>query len=234
MKNIFGQERDESDQHWISVSDLMAGLMVIFLFIAISYIRPIVEKQDIIRDIVIAWETSEKDIYDALKREFKDDLPKWNAELDQKTLTIRFKAPDVLFDQALSKLKPEFELIIADFFPRYINVLYRFKAAINEVRIEGHTSSEWSVQAPVDVAYIKNMDLSQARTRAVLEYALQLPALGPTKDWIIKNTTANGLSSSRIILGPDGKEDAELSRRVEFRVRTNVKEQIVRVIEAVQ
>ena len=92
----------------------------------------------------------------------------------------------------------------------------------------GQAKSQWTWRILI------NMELSQARTRAVLEYALQLPALGPTKNWTIKQTTANGLSSSRIILGPDGKEDAELSRRVEFRVRTNVKEQIVRVIEAVQ
>ena len=27
----------ETEEHWISISDMMAGLMVIFLFIAISY-----------------------------------------------------------------------------------------------------------------------------------------------------------------------------------------------------
>lgn len=234
MKEIFGQDSDTSDEHWISVSDLMAGLMVIFLFIAITYIRPIVETQNKIRDIVVAWKSSEKDIYDALKREFKNDLPKWNAVLDEKTLTIRFQAPDVLFDQALSTLKPKFKLIIADFFPRYIRILFRYKSVIEEVRIEGHTSSEWSGQEPVDVAYFKNMELSQARTRAVLEYAIQLPGLGRTKGWAIKYATANGLSSSRIILGPDDREDAVRSRRVEFRVRTNTKEQIIRVIQTVQ
>ena len=42
---VFTRRRSESDndESWLSVSDLMAGLMVIFLFIAITYIRPLAE-----------------------------------------------------------------------------------------------------------------------------------------------------------------------------------------------
>lgn len=45
MEKLFGRRAAPDDEHWMSVSDLMAGLMVIFLFIAITYIRPIVEIQ---------------------------------------------------------------------------------------------------------------------------------------------------------------------------------------------
>lgn len=231
---MFGDNSSDGDQQWLSVSDLMAGLMVIFLFIAITYIRPIVEKQDIIRDIVTAWETSEKNIYEALKQEFREDLPRWNAELDRKSLTVRFKAPDVLFQEGSSKLKPRFEGIISDFFPRYVNVLFRFKSNIEEVRIEGHTSSGWYENATTDEAYIHNMKLSQERTRAVLGFALHLPEVEPKVDWVRKNLTANGLSSSHIIQRDDGNEDPDRSRRVEFRVRTNAKDRIVQVIETIK
>ncbi len=234
MNKLFGDSPGGTDQHWISVSDLMAGLMVIFLFIAITYIRPIVEKQDVIRDIVTAWETSERDIYEALEREFRDDLPRWNAKLDRKSLTIIFKAPDVLFEEGSSVLKPRFERIISDFFPRYINVLFRFKNNIEEVRIEGHTSSGWYEIATTDEAYIHNMRLSQERTRAVLKFALKLPKVEPNADWVREHLTANGLSSSQIIQRQDGSEDPEQSRRVEFRVRTNAKDKIVQVIETIR
>ena len=38
--------------------------------------------------------------------------------------------------------------------------------------------------------------------------------------------TANGLSFSHPILNEDGTENADLSRRVEFRIRTNAEKQL--------
>lgn len=229
---VFGVKSENEEEHWISVSDLMAGLMVIFLFIAITYIRPIVETQNKIREIVITWNASEVDIHKALESEFKDDFSKWNAELDRKTLSIRFKSPDILFDPSTAELKPDFREILVDFFPRYIDVLYRFRHAIAEVRIEGHTSSEWLGAASEEDAYFKNMALSQARTRSVLEYSLGLAEVKSLKIWARDYITANGLSSSQTVIH-NGVENKVLSRRVEFRVRTNVKEQIVKILETV-
>ena len=69
------------------------------------------------------------------------------------------------------------------------------------------------------------MELSQDRTRAVLQYCFSL-----MKDedvlWLKGLVTANGLSSSHLILTKSGEEDKDLSRRVEFRVRTNAEKQL--------
>ncbi|TYC49380.1 OmpA family protein [Rhodobacterales bacterium] len=248
MKNLFGTSQGQGESEWISVSDLMSGLMVIFLFIAIVYIRPLVEQkeraiqdkeelaavQQTIKEIAVAWSESEVSIYEELQKEFERDLERWNAELEKETLTIRFRAPDVLFDRNRADLKPEFQNIISDFFPRYVRVLSQFEDAIDEVRIEGHTSSEWNVNTSPVEAYFNNMELSQARTRAVLEYALKLDGVEPFRLWCLSHVTANGLSSSRLVSKTDGSEDANASRRVEFRVRTNAKEQIVKVVETIQ
>lgn len=233
LGNILGQRSRDQEDHWISISDLMAGLMIIFLFIAITYIRPIVETQNKIRDIVITWNASEVDIHKALKDEFTRDLKRWNAEIDRKTLSIRFKAPEVLFGSATSELKPKFKEILTDFFPRYIEVLYNFRHAIAEIRIEGHTSSEWIGAASTDEAYFENMALSQSRTRSVLEYSLGLEDVARRKSWPRDYITANGLSSSQVII-KNGQEDRTASRRVEFRVRTNIKEMIFRILETVK
>ena len=233
LEQILGRGSRSDDEHWISVSDLMAGLMVIFLFIAITYIRPVVETQNRIRDIVVAWKDSEVEIYKELQREFKEDLPRWHAELDRETLSIRFRAPDVLFDAGTANLQPEFRSILDDFFPRYLKVLHEFQDAIAEVRIEGHTSSEWEGAADDDEAYFRNMALSQARTRSVLEYALGLPLVAPFKEWAQAHLTANGLSSSQLVYR-SSQEDKIQSRRVEFKVRTNSKEQIIRVLETIE
>ena len=229
-QNIFSAAGTCDDEHWISVSDLMAGLMIIFLFIAITYIRPAQDERDTVRDIAVAFQEAEENLYRALWEEFQDDLPRWGASLDRKTLSIRFKAPEVLFDAAEVTLKEQFKEIIVDFFPRYIAVLRRFQKNIAEVRIEGHTSSEWGETSSEDEAYFKNMKLSQGRTREVLAYSLSLPHIQPHKGWIIKKLTANGLSSSHVII-KNGSENKDLSRRVEFRVRTNAKQQMVRILE---
>ena len=230
VNHIFGKNKPENGGYWISVADLMAGLMVIFLFIAISYIRPIENTQNTIKSIVATWNDSETQIYVALEKEFRDDFPHWNAELDNETLTIRFNSPEILFDTASPDLKPEFREILSDFFPRYLRVLENFREAIEEVRVEGHTSSIWEGALSPDDAYFRNMELSQARTRTVLAFGLQLPASQPFKDWAHRLLTATGLSSSRLILR-NGEEDSARSRRVEFRVRTNAKRQIVQIIE---
>jgi len=233
VNQLFDANKRGNDGQWISIADLMAGLMVIFLFIAISYIQPIENTQDKIRTIAAAWNESEVHIHTALEQEFRDDFSRWNAELERESLTIRFKSPEILFESATHQLKPKFREILSDFVPRYFRVLEGFKDAIEEVRVEGHTSSIWEGANSPYEAYFQNMELSQARTRAVLEYGMQLPASEPFRDWARRHLTATGRSSSRLIL-TNGVEDAARSRRVEFRVRTNAKRQIVQIIETLE
>jgi len=230
---LFGSTGRSEETQWISISDLMAGLMIIFLFIAITYIRPVLDKHQDIRSIVISWNEKEDDIYKSLVTEFEGDLDKWNAEIDRTTLSIRFKNPEVLFDAAEATLKPTFRDILDDFFPRYVRVLRRFGDVIEQVPIEGHTSSEWVGAISVDHAYFRNMELSQARTRSVLEYGLQIIGTTAYKEWARGLITANGMSSSRLEY-TDGVEDRARSRRVEFRVVTNTKERILDVLRTVE
>ena len=248
MTDLHDVEHPDDGGEWISVSDLMAGLMLIFLFIAIVYIRvQVAEKeraiektrelaqvQSQVQEIVVTWQRSSERILDALHAEFEDDLPRWNAEIVPKDITIRFKAPEVLFDRGTAALKPEFEVILDDFFPRYLDVLSRHLDVIEEVRIEGHSSSEWmDGMEPLD-AFFENMRLSQDRTRTVLRHSLQLEAVEPNRAWATAKVTANGLSSSRLVLSDTGEEDREASRRVEFKVRTKTEQQIVRILETMQ
>lgn len=220
-------------EHWISISDMMSGLMMIFLFIAISYMLKILREKEQIKEIAVTYNRLQTDLYNDLEEEFRDDLPKWNAIIDRQTLSVRFESPDVLFERGDFVIKPVFKEILADFFPRYVSILTRekYKDDIDEIRIEGHTSSEWRFDVHPDVAYFRNMELSQNRTRSVLEFVLSLPdeRVSTRRDWLKKFLTANGLSSSKLIL-VNGVEDKVASRRVEFRVRTNAEKRIVKII----
>ena len=102
---------------------------------------------------------------------------------------------------------------------------------ISEIRIEGHTSSEWSGEISQEDSYILNMELSQNRTRSVLQYVLSIPDIAPIREWLKMHLTANGLSSSKLIANHHGKENPEESRRVEFRVRTDIEKVVDELLE---
>ncbi|MBK1721330.1 OmpA family protein [Thiocystis violacea] len=219
----------EDDSHWLVVSDLMATLMMIFLFLSVLYMAQVERTHLVETEVRTTAAESRQAIYRALDDEFRDDLPRWNAELVEATLTLRFREPDVLFDRSSSRIKPEFEAILRDFLPRYLAQLSAFEGVIREIRIEGHTSSEWSADTTPLQAYFLNMDLSQQRTQAVLKFAYGLEGLAG-ETWFRDRVAAVGLSSSRLVYDRDGHEDAEASRRVEFSVLTNFESKLLEPI----
>ena len=97
-----------------------------------------------------------------------------------------------------------------------------YRESIEEIRIEGHTDS--------DGGYLYNIQLSQDRAREVLDYCLSLVETSTEYeemvDWVKFKITANGLSYSHPIFNADGSENKDLSRRVEFKVRTNAEKQL--------
>ena len=216
----------------LSLGDLMAGLLLIFVLLLSFVMLDLMEKEKRQLEIAETYESLREDLYIDLKREFEKDLVKWKAILDKDKLSVRFREPKVLFAQGKAEVQLAFKEILDDFFPRYIRILKRPKYVndIAEIRIEGHTSSEWSEEVSPEEAYILNMELSQDRTRSVLQYVLQIPEISGNGDWLKQYLTANGLSSSKLITNPDGTQNSEESRRVEFRVRTNAEKQLDKII----
>ena len=224
----------------LSLGDLMAGLLLIFVLLLSFVMLDLMEKEERdneinkrLLEIFTDYVTLRENLYKDLKSEFEEDLPKWNAVLDREKLSVRFREPTVLFKQGEAEVQFAFKEILDDFFPRYIRILKHpdYVNEIAEIRIEGHTSSEWSEIVSQQDAYILNMELSQDRTRSVLQYVLQIPAVSSHRDWIQQYLTANGLSSSKLIAHSDGTQNREESRRVEFRVRTNAEKQLEKIKE---
>ena len=220
---------------WSSISDLMSALMMVFLFISVSYAYQVsnqaveIEEKNVrISDIVGEYQDYRHLIYDDLSDTFGDRLDEWDAEIDEDTLSIRFRNPLLLFSAGKSDITPEFDVILRDFWPDYVNIMMKYDPIIREVRIEGHTSSEWGA-ASVDESYFNNMSLSQARTRTALR-ACYSHTPETRLQWVRERVTANGMSFSRpIFLG--GEEDAERSRRVEFTVVVDSKQKLDEILE---
>lgn len=137
----------------------------------------------------------------------------------------------MLFAQGSSSLTSKFQNILDNFSPRYLGVLDQFKSDIQEIRIEGHTSSHWNNDTSADEAYFNNMALSQSRTRAVLHYIVGLDVVQKIYvNWVKSYIAAVGYSSSKLVFDAYGNEDEAKSRRVSFRVITNAEIQIRKIL----
>jgi len=210
----------------LSIGDLMAALLLIFVLLLASTLLKLQGEFETKSQVAERYTAIKEDIYKELIIEFKDDLKKWNAEIDPKDLAIRFQEPDVLFETNQFSLKNAFKTILKDFFPRYVKVISKpkFKDNIEEIRIEGHTDNVGS--------YYHNMELSQNRTRSVLTFVLESTLDNDTdKQWVKENLTANGLSFSKPIADNNTDVGRYRNRRVEFRIRTNAEKQIDEILK---
>ena len=220
----FLSSSSKEDDTWISAADMMAGLMMIFLFIAIIYIQNISKYFDDVSDV-------RDEICTDLSNEFAADLERWDMTICEGGLLIRFQS-DSNFDRASSLLSPDFEKLLDSFIPRLFGVIWQYKDSVSELRIEGHTDSTVrSWDSPL-TGYIYNTKLSQDRSRNVLSYALNQPNIITNNNylsWAFSSITAHGMSSSDLI----SKDDVELyekSRRVEFRIKTKAEDALLDLV----
>lgn len=219
---------------WMSVSDLMTGLMVIFLFIAVAYMSKVDENQTVLKDFV---ETKHQ-LHDKLVNEFKGDTAKWKMSIDG-DLSMKFNNPSVLFAQGSYQLTDEFKQILDEFLPKYFNILLNdsLRSHIQEIRIEGHTDDLAAYSFDPD-PYISNIILSQQRSLSVMRYFLASDtyrSYNPQQQALLRYWfTVNGLSYGKPldangnlinpIENPKAEMDRDKSRRVEFRIVTTDKD----------
>ena len=110
------------EREWMNISDMMSGLMMIFLFIAISFMIEVEEdknkaeelaqeykkSQDSIKEIVVTYQASQQMLNQDLYSEFKDDLERWGAEITKDNI-FRFNSPEVLLEQEAVKYQESSE-----------------------------------------------------------------------------------------------------------------------------
>ena len=212
---------------WMSVSDLMAGLMVIFLFMAVAYMIQVQDNQSVLTEYV----ETKKDLHEKLVKEFAGDTARWVASIGT-DLSMKFKNPEVLFASGRFEVTDSFKHILNEFIPRYLDILLNdsLHDKIKEIRIEGHTDDEPAPQYHPD-PFIGNTMLSQLRAVSVLHHIRLMPAYKQytqeQRERLEFWFTANGLSYGRA-LDDNGEYvyksrlriNRPKSRRVEFRIVT--------------
>lgn len=220
---------------WSSISDLMSALMMVFLFISVSYAyqvkkqsEELEEQRAKISDITTDYVDQKEEIYKSLISKFGPKLDEWKAVLDKDTLTLRFNDPALLFQPGSSEITPRFNLILEEFWASYVDILSVHSSAVREVKIEGHTSSEWA-GSTLDESYFNNMELSQERTRSTLRKCYDLTPVD-MREWVRSFVTANGMSFSRPIFDDRKEEDVVRSRRVEFTIVVDSKSRLKEIM----
>ena len=234
-----------------AVADMMSGLMMVFLFVAVAFmlnqqgvtqeaqrqrdraeeLNQEIERQNAaMRAIAELAEKSREQINAELNQAFAADFARWDAELLQDN-TVRFKAPEVLFQSGRADLTRDYRVILDAFFPRYVAILYRHREDIEAVRIEGHTSSDWQDSLDLSERFLRNMELSQARALATLNYCYPLVRNPERSAWLRGALVGNGRSFGRLIRDARGREDGLASRRVEFKVVTRAESRLYQILD---
>jgi len=133
-----------------------------------------------------------------------------NINIDKNSGSLRL-ASNILFDKGSAVLKDEAKTELKQAFEEYIGALVtnpKIKPHLDRIIIEGHTDS--------DGGYLYNLDLSQKRAFAVMNYLLSLDF---AKEHNIKPLM---IASGRAYLDAvlvDGIEDKDASRRIEIKFR---------------
>ena len=71
MKSLFGENTNyiqDTEEQWLSVSDLMSGLMIVFLFIAITYMRTVKQENTKMREVAVAYQENQVSIYERIQK----------------------------------------------------------------------------------------------------------------------------------------------------------------------
>jgi len=146
--------------------------------------------------------------------------------IDKKNGSLRL-ASNILFDKGSAQLKEAAKAQLAKNFVNYITVLMgnrNIAPHIDKIIIEGHSDSDGS--------YLYNLNLSQQRAYAVMNYLLTL-------DYIKKNNIKSKLVASGRsyldVIKVNGREDKDASRRIEVKFRLKNEDamyEIERILDA--
>lgn len=231
---------EEETSYWISYSDLMAALLLVFILLLLGSLfvskgefeekeQELIAKEQALQamtDELEALDTSLKGIVGvrgALMERLSSRFSSMDAELhfDDATGAIQLGS-GILFDEGSARLSEDGRRMLTEFIPIYFESLLGdegMRPYIEQIVFEGHTNSNYSGGDNPERAYLFNLRLSQDRAYEAMEYVI---ANDLGKEYAAeKLLAAVGYSSSRLIYREDTPEieDEERSRRLEIRFR---------------
>lgn len=217
MKQYFSKKNEEIEENifWVTMSDLLLGLMITFIMLFVLAILGFstekVSKQN------KNMQTMEK---------INEKLVKNNLNIEIDKLANIVKISDLeLFDSNSWELTQNGKNFLDKFLPLYFDVLLNdedISHKISQIVIEGHTdSNSFNYAKNEKDNYNLNLELSAKRALSVSKYILSKNYNEKIDKNLYKKISINGRSYSNPVLNKDGSENFAKSRRVEFKLIYN-------------
>lgn len=196
------EEHQGDNPFALSIGDLMAGVLFIFILLLAGSILKVEEELDPLRE----QREAKRHVIEKLTGE----LEEFDVEVDPTNGVIRIKE-GVLFAYDRSDLSNEGENFLDRFIPKYSRILLSDSLAreqLAQIIIEGHTDRNGN--------YLYNMNLSLNRANSVVQYVY-----APTFDtFAYKDRFRNLLSvNGRSFEQLRDSTNSAANRRVEFKFR---------------
>lgn len=208
-----GQDGGDDNVFWVTMSDLLLGLVVVFLILFVFAITGFTQNK--IDEHKTQYEVSEKLVKELEKNNIKVDVDKFSG---------RIKISDLeLFELGSYELSDKGREYLSKFVPVYFDTIMKdteISKNISQIIIEGHTDSHAYADAnSPELRFYKNMDLSLKRASSVAQYVVFADYNGKKsyEPQMLKLLSVQGKSSSEPVL-VNGKEDFSKSRRVELKI----------------
>lgn len=205
------EESGEGNIFWITMTDLMTGLVLVFI---VLFIYSFLSNQLQSYSENLLKEKATKAIAETLADQ---DI---NATVDTTSGVVKISDLE-LFEINSYKLSENGKTYLDKFAPAYLNSLFTneyMKENLAKIIIQGHTDSQTFLgEFTEDEQYMKNMELSLNRAYEVANYITNTPYNKENGNKLRKMIIVEGASFSEPII-VDGKEDFNKSRRVELKL----------------
>lgn len=199
---------EETSNFWVSYSDLMAAVLLVFallLVVSMMHYSDFIDEQT---DRMRQFAKIEKRLIANVSEAVTDE----NVSIDTQTGALRIGA-GILFSEGSAELSEQGKTRLRDIFQNYISVILdpEFLDFVKAVEIEGHTNSNGT--------YLYNLELSQRRALAVMNELLQQNRSAAELINLQSMVVASGRSFSQLVRDDNGNEDKVRSRRIEIKFR---------------
>ena len=208
--NLEIDEDSESGDFFLSISDLMSGLLMLFslLFITVQIqLNQRIQEIDRLKQQVSELQETIDRLPERIVKALEGKVGEESLFVDPKTGDVSI-GDRILFDEGSAELTAAGRQFLKDFIPAYSQIIFSnslLEDRIARIVIEGHTSSKGDER--------KNMELSLQRSLAVESYIFSTEFAFSEKQQLRQKILAAGRGE----IDADPTQDRASDRKVIFR-----------------
>jgi outer membrane protein OmpA-like peptidoglycan-associated protein len=209
------QTAEENAGVYLSISDLMSSLLMIFAMLFVttqSQLESKIKEADALKIQIQKYKKAVDELPIRILNALEGKMGGQGLfTVDKETGDVSI-GDRILFDSGSATLKPEGKKFLVKFIPVYSEVIFSndlFDRQITRVVVEGHTSSNGMEK--------NNMELSLRRALAVSNYISSSDFVFPTKDRFKQKILASGRGEIESKQKIDEPSDRKVVFRFQFR-----------------